>query len=45
MTSKRSISLPTPVDQWLTREASRRGLSVSAFIAHLLMKMMEEKPQ
>jgi macrodomain Ter protein organizer (MatP/YcbG family) len=42
MTDKRSISLPTPVNAWLTDEAQRRGMTVSALVAHLLMNIMRD---
>lgn len=41
-TEKRSISLPIPVNQWLEAEAKRKSMSVSAFVAYLLMQKMEE---
>jgi hypothetical protein len=37
------FSLPDKVLAWLDHEAGKRGMKISPFLTHLLVKLMEEQ--
>lgn len=43
MKVKRSFAITGPLDKWLRLSAKKNGMSISAYLTHLLAKLMEDE--